>query len=82
MQTVSHIARYFAASGQTAAFLKRHLGEPRWFGVPQWLWRRLLEEWLHCRIHRVISPAPVWVAHLRSYSAALGAISHWRNERS
>jgi hypothetical protein len=83
MQTVTYIARYFVGSGETGAFRNRETGiaAPLWFEVPRWLWRRLILEWLGYRFHRLASPAPVWVRHLREYAVAWGAIRYWRHQR-
>jgi glucosyl-dolichyl phosphate glucuronosyltransferase len=82
-QTVGYIARWFAALGETDA-LRFPEGPrvPRWFGAPRWLWRQLFAEWVRYQVHRLISPAPVWMRHLRNYSSALGAIRYRRSERS
>jgi glycosyltransferase involved in cell wall biosynthesis len=78
-QTIGAVARYFAGLGETNAFIGgRRDPSPRWFGAPRWLWRRLASEGLLYLFHRPISPAPVWVAHLRDYSIARGAIRYWR----
>ena len=78
-QTVASMIRYFASLGETDAFLAgKGDGAVRWFGAPRWLWRRLTEEWLRFQLHRLISPAPVWLAHLKEYGVARGAIRYWR----
>jgi hypothetical protein len=84
-QTVTYLAQYFAGAGEQDASLERHNGKqhksPLLLGAPRWLWRGLIQGWLLYHIHRVISPAPVWVRHLRRYSYASGAIRYWRRER-
>jgi glycosyltransferase involved in cell wall biosynthesis len=80
-QTVSYIARYFAGLGETGAFLEGKPAAPLWFGVPRWVWRRVVEGWLRYRFHRLVSPAPVWVRHLQDYAVAWGTIRYWRSER-
>jgi hypothetical protein len=82
-QTVRYIARWFVASGEIRALLDPEgPSVVRWFGVPRWLWRRLLAEWARYQVHRLVSPAPVWMRHLKDYSLALGAIRYWSGERS
>jgi glycosyltransferase involved in cell wall biosynthesis len=85
-QTVSYLARYFAGAGEQDAFLERQDREqqkrPLFFGAPRWLWRGLIQGWVLYHFHRLVSPGPVWVRHLRVYSYASGAIRHWRSERS
>ena len=34
------------------------------FGRPRWLWKRVVEAELKCRLHRVLSKPKVWVDHL------------------
>ncbi|MGH7045236.1 MAG: glycosyltransferase family 2 protein [Stellaceae bacterium] len=82
-QTIGYVARYYAGYGETAAFRDPYSTNWRrfWFGVPPWLWRRLVSQWMRYQIHRRISPAPVWVAYLQAYALAWGAIRYWRNER-
>ena len=76
---IAYIARYFVGLGETQALLAgRGAAAPQWFGAPRWLWRRLIGEWLRYRLHRLISPAPVWLAQLRDYSLTRGAIRYWR----
>jgi glycosyltransferase involved in cell wall biosynthesis len=81
--TTQYARSFFVTLGETDAFRN---GFPAvagrlWFGAPRWLWRRLVEQWLHYRIHRLISPASVWLPHLRAYAFAWGTIRYWRSER-
>ena len=79
-QTTAYIARYFAAQGETVALLQRRRETgPRLLGVPRWMWRRVAENWVSYRIHRLISPAPVWMVHLRDYGFAKGQFRYWWN---
>jgi glycosyltransferase involved in cell wall biosynthesis len=72
-QTTAYIARYFAAHEETNAFVSRWRATgPLFFGVPRWLWRSLVESWIRYHVHRMISPAPKWMAHLRSYGCLKG----------
>jgi glycosyltransferase involved in cell wall biosynthesis len=81
-QTTAYIARHYAALGETRVFLEGVAeATPLWFGVPRWLWRRLIEEWARYQFHRLVSPAPAWVPHLRDYSLAWGAIRYWRRRQ-
>jgi glycosyltransferase involved in cell wall biosynthesis len=77
-QTLKYVIRYFATVGETAAFCEDR-GTHLQFGVPRWLWRQLVLGWLLYRLHRLISPAPVWIRHLRDYAHAWGAVRYyWR----
>jgi glycosyltransferase involved in cell wall biosynthesis len=76
-QTVEYVARYFATVGETSAFLETGREARRWFGVPRWVWRQLVEGWLRYRIHRSVSPAPIWIPHLRDYAQAWGAARYY-----
>jgi len=79
-QTIGYVARWFVALGEADAFRDpESRGVVRWFGVPRWLWRKLIAAWVRYRLHRVVSPAPVWMRHLRDYSMARGAIRYWRS---
>jgi hypothetical protein len=82
-QTLDYVVRFFANLGDTAAFrgAKEIAGVRFWFGVPRWACRQLIEGWLGYHLHRLISPAPVWMAHLKAYAMATGAIRYWRSER-
>lgn len=80
-QTTKYIARYFAGLGETRAMLEGHREAPLLFGAPRWLWRQCAEQWLSYRIHRLISPAPVWLRHLQAYALTWGAISYGRSQR-
>ena len=78
-QTIEYVMRYFLISGETVAFREDTPASPLLFGVPRWLWRRLIEGWFRYQICRHISPAPIWVGHLRDYRTAWGAIrQYWR----
>ncbi len=77
-QTIEYVMRYFLISGETVAFREDTPASPLLFGVPRWLWRRFIEGWLRYQICRHISPAPIWVGHLRDYRTAWGAIRQYR----
>lgn len=83
MQTIRYVSDYYKSSGETDAFYFE--GEdpaaPAWFGAPRWVWRQLIAGWLQYRVHRWISPDPVWIRHLRTYSEAQGRMRHWRQRR-
>jgi glycosyltransferase involved in cell wall biosynthesis len=80
-QTTAYIAHYFAAHAETNAVIR---GSPRtgplYFGVPRWMWRQLAESWLRYHLHRVISPAPVWMEHLKNYGCVKGDFRYWWNQ--
>jgi glycosyltransferase involved in cell wall biosynthesis len=79
-QTTAYIARYFAARGETATFFRRRRETgPFLFGVPRWMWRRVAETWIRYRIHRLLSPALVWMVHLKRYGFAKGQFRYWWN---
>lgn len=80
-QTAAYIAYYFAAQGETAALVQRETG-PLLFGVPRWTWRCVAENWLRYRVHSLISPAPVWMAHLQAYGYAKGQFRYWWKHRA
>jgi len=77
-KTERYLVRYYASHGATDAFLRGD-ESPQWLGVPRWLWRRLPERWLRYRLHRLFSPAPVWVKHLTLYAYDRGTFQYWRN---
>lgn len=79
-QTAAYIIRYFAAQGETKALLQsRRQTGPRLLGVPRWMCRHVVEKWISYRVHRLISPAPVWMVHLRDYGLAKGQFRYWWN---
>jgi glycosyltransferase involved in cell wall biosynthesis len=81
-QTIDYVMRYFSTAGETVAFREDPAASPLLFGVPRWLWRRLIEGWLLYKICRHVSPAPIWVGHLRDYRTALGAIRQYLRMRA
>ena len=82
-QTIRYLRSFFATIGEHEAFRVDISVEsgPIWFGAPRWMWRRLAEQWLHYRVHRLILPSTVWLVHLRDYSVAWGMIRYWRRQR-
>lgn len=82
MQTTAFVARRAASWGETQPFFEGATrDEAQWFGAPRWLWRRFVGEWASYQIHRRISPAPVWVRHLRDCGLAWGAIRYWKSQK-
>jgi glycosyltransferase involved in cell wall biosynthesis len=79
-QTIGFITRHFIAHGETDAFHASAAGDapPLLFGAARWQWRRLIAGWVGYRIHRLISPAPVWVRYLIVYARARGTIRYSR----
>jgi alkanesulfonate monooxygenase SsuD/methylene tetrahydromethanopterin reductase-like flavin-dependent oxidoreductase (luciferase family) len=74
-QTLRYVGDYFATIGETQSALATGPQGKYWFGVPRWIWRRLIEGWLCYRFHRLIFSRPsVWMCHLRDYAYARGAI--------
>jgi glycosyltransferase involved in cell wall biosynthesis len=80
-QTIEYVMQWFSIFGETVAFREGTPALPLLFGVPRWLWRRFIEGWLLYQICRHISPAPIWVAHLRDYRTAWGAIRQYLRMR-
>jgi glycosyltransferase involved in cell wall biosynthesis len=78
-QTLEYVMRWFSTFGETLAFREGTRGSPLLFGVPRWLWRRFIEGWFRYQICQYVSPASIWVVHLRDYRTAWGAIRQfWR----
>jgi glycosyltransferase involved in cell wall biosynthesis len=80
-QTIRFVARYSAACAESAAITRNDAAGGFWLGAPRWMWRRLLEEWLRYRIHRLTSSSPIWVNDLLAWSTTWGAIRYSRNQR-
>jgi glycosyltransferase involved in cell wall biosynthesis len=82
-QTVKHVVNYSMTIGETHAYRYAAAGKRArlWFGVPRELWATLAKRWLRYQLHRRISPAPIWVAHLQSYAHAKGMLRYWRKRR-
>jgi glycosyltransferase involved in cell wall biosynthesis len=82
-QTVGYIAAYYESWGETLAFRNAATtaAEPCWFGVPRWIWPRLLVWGALYRLCRFVSPAPVWVKYLEAYSWNKGIWRYWRRRR-
>jgi len=80
MLTINYISEYYKAAGETNAYLDDGVGlTSLLFGIPRWAVRQLIEAWIRFQIHRVTSPAPVWLKDLREYSVAAGMIRYWRS---
>jgi glycosyltransferase involved in cell wall biosynthesis len=82
-QTIRYFTSFFATCGEAEAFRSDTpvAAGPLWFGAPRWMWRRLIEEWLGYHIHRLISPASVWLPHLRECAMIWGKIRYFRRAR-
>jgi glucosyl-dolichyl phosphate glucuronosyltransferase len=78
-QTIRYIADYYTGLGETHAFqgAAATAATSLWFGVPHGLWLKLLKRGLLYHFYRLVSPAPVWVLHLRFYSYAKGMFQYW-----
>jgi len=72
-QSVSYIQRYFAAQGETHAYLGEMKGAVKFAGAPRWLWRQLVVSYLHYRIARVWSEPAIWCRALRRHAFFWGA---------
>lgn len=82
MLTIDYISEYYKADGETSAYLDDGTqSTPYWFGVPRWALRQLIEGWVGFHLHRMTSPAPVWLRDLKSYSVAWGTIRYRRHQR-
>jgi glycosyltransferase involved in cell wall biosynthesis len=81
-QTVRYLTDYFAAVGETEAFQRTAATSEIacWFGVPRRLWPRLMKRCLQYHFHRIVSPAPVWVEHLKVYAHSKGVFRYWRQQ--
>jgi glycosyltransferase involved in cell wall biosynthesis len=80
MQTLRYITGYYMGSGETNAFSSAAAttAASLWFGVPTRVWPRLLKWGLYYHFHRLVSPAPVWIRHLRPYAYYKGTVKYWR----
>jgi glycosyltransferase involved in cell wall biosynthesis len=82
--TIRALSQYYAGCGEVSAFFSPNAvaSTPLLFNVPRWRLRQLIEGWVRYRIARLVSPAPVWVRHLKQYTFAWGAVRcYWRNAR-
>jgi glucosyl-dolichyl phosphate glucuronosyltransferase len=80
-QTIQYFEGFFATVGEYEEFHGGSVAASRWFGAPRWMWRRLVERWLQYRLHRLISPASIWLPYLMTYGIIWGRIRYWRSER-
>jgi hypothetical protein len=69
--------------GRSEAFRVDEPADPRYilFGAPRWLWRRLAEQWVLYHVHRLISPASIWLPHFQRRALNWGKICYWRSRR-
>jgi glycosyltransferase involved in cell wall biosynthesis len=81
-QTLRYIASYYESWGETLAFRNAAAttSEPFLFGIPQFIWPRLLLWGILFRLCRLVSPAPVWVRYLEAYSWNKGMRRYWMQE--
>jgi len=83
MLTINYISDYYKVDGETNAYLDDGIRVAALlFGIPRWAVRQLIEAWVRFQIHRVTSPAPVWLRDLKEYSIAYGTIRYWRSPRA
>jgi glycosyltransferase involved in cell wall biosynthesis len=82
-QTISYIEKYSMILGETHAFRSTSTvcAAHFWFGVPRGVWKRLVVGWCRYHVHRLLSPAPVWVMHFQTFAHARGAFLYWRQSR-
>jgi glycosyltransferase involved in cell wall biosynthesis len=83
-QTISYVTKYSMIWGETDAFRRASAASAGhfWFGVPRGVWKRLVVGWGRCHVHRLLSPAPVWVMHLQIFARARGAFLYWRKAKA
>jgi glycosyltransferase involved in cell wall biosynthesis len=81
-QTVRYVANFFAAEGETDAFQNAATAPatPFLFGIPRMIWPRLIVWGALYHLHRLVSPAPVWVSYLRSFAYFRGMYRYWRRQ--
>lgn len=81
--TLPYMSHFYYNIGRSEAFRFPHTADNShlWFGAPRWLWRRLAEEWVLYSIHRLVSPASVWLPHFQKCALNWGKISYWRTDR-
>jgi glucosyl-dolichyl phosphate glucuronosyltransferase len=82
-QTPRYIANYYAGLGETNGLgsIPDAGATASWFGVPRRLWLRLLKRCVLYYCHRLLSPAPVWVASLQGYAYHRGIVRYCRQKR-
>jgi glycosyltransferase involved in cell wall biosynthesis len=81
-QTLRYFAGFFATFGEAEAVRSDSLVAPGpvWFNAPRWMWRRLIDQGMRFCIHRPISPASVWLPHLRECAIIWGKLRYWRSQ--
>jgi glycosyltransferase involved in cell wall biosynthesis len=89
-QSLSYVASYCRAAGETWAVLSRQLEREgsasipfhdysrRFAGVPLWIWRRTLMGWVHYRLARLFGPSSHWMPRLMEYNYCRGALDYLR----
>jgi glucosyl-dolichyl phosphate glucuronosyltransferase len=82
-QTVRYIAAYYESWGEGFAFRNATANNagPLWFRIPRRIWPRLLVYGVLYRFCRFLSPPPVWVKYLESYSWNKGMYRYWLQRR-
>jgi glycosyltransferase involved in cell wall biosynthesis len=81
-QTARYIADYYAGLGETnGGSIPDAAATPFWFGVPRRWWLRLFKRCVFYYCHRLVSPAPVWVANLQGYAYCRGVVRYYRRKR-
>jgi len=82
-QTIRYIADFFVGDGETYAFRNAATtaATPFWFGIPRRVWPRLIVWGSLYHLHRLVSPAPIWVRYLRRYAHSRGLYRYWRQQK-
>jgi glycosyltransferase involved in cell wall biosynthesis len=76
--TLPYVIENFKTYGRHIAYRHRVCGAPRLFGVPRWLWRRVVIRGCLYRYHRLTSPSAIWMEHLFRFATDVGSLEYYR----
>jgi len=77
-QTMQYLGNFYTALGRGNAYRDRDSKPARLFGVPRWLWWRILRSGWQYHWHRLTSRPAVWMEYYAGYMVDRGALEYWR----
>jgi glycosyltransferase involved in cell wall biosynthesis len=77
-QTLQYLFDFYTALGRGNAYRDRDRTTARLFGVPRWLWPRIVRDAWQYHRHRLTSRPAVWMEYYAGYMVDRGELEFWR----
>ena len=77
-QSLEYLRNFYMGLGRNNAYHDRDSRAPRLFGVPRWLWRRILRSAWQYHRYRLTSRLAVWMEYYVGYMVGRGELEFWR----